>query len=186
MKEQIEVITYEQDRLNYFTDLMNKAQERYNRLFKKHKDAPYLSDEAQALSDAGRETHFLGDVVEMLEKGYRKQEWISVEDDLPNEGEDLLIWIGSSKSARIRKGITEEERQKMRNGELSNPKNVYWCLSQGDTLIERSEIYTSADVHGNNLVPYCWELDGGNTLFGQHVKYWMHQPQPPQPPKERR
>ena len=29
MKEQIEVITYEQDRLNYFTDLMKKAQERY-------------------------------------------------------------------------------------------------------------------------------------------------------------
>ena len=107
-------------------------------------------------------------------------EWISVEDDLPNEGEDLLIWIGSSKSARIRKGITEEERQKMRNGELPNPKNEYWCLSQGDTLIERSEIYTSADVHGNNLVPYCWELDGGNTLLGQHVKYWMHQPQPPE------
>lgn len=85
MKEQIEVITYEQDRLNYFTDLMKKAQERYKRLFKKHKDAPYLSEEAQALSDAGRETHFLGDVVEMLEKGYRKQrEWISVEDRLPN------------------------------------------------------------------------------------------------------
>ena len=73
MKEQIEVITYEQDRLNYFTDLMNKAQERYKRLFKKHKDAPYLSDEAQALSDAGRETHFLGDVVELLEKGAGKQ-----------------------------------------------------------------------------------------------------------------
>lgn len=112
--------------------------------------------------------------------GYSKQSWwISVEDDLPNEGEDLLIWIGSAKSARIRKGITEEERQKMRNGELPNPKNEYWCKSQGYTLIERSEIYTSADVHGNNLVPYCWELDGGNTLFGQRVKYWAHQPQPP-------
>lgn len=113
--------------------------------------------------------------------GYRKQsEWISVEDDLPKEGEDVQIWIGSTKSARIRKGITEEERQKMRNGELPNPQNVYWCISQGDTLIERSEIYTSADVHGNNLVPYCWELDGGNTLFGQYVKYWKHQPQPPE------
>ena len=116
----------------------------------------------------------------IIKAGWTKQsEWISVEDDLPNEGEDLFIWIGSAKSARIRKGITEEERQKMRNGELPNPKNVYWCLSQGDTLIARSEIYTSADVHGNNLVPYCWELDGGNTLLGQHVKYWMHQPQPP-------
>lgn len=91
MKEQIEAITYEQDRLNYFTDLMKKTQERYKRLFKKHKDAPYLSEEAQALSDAGRETHFLGDVVGMLEKGDRKQsEWISVEDRLP-ESQVMVI-----------------------------------------------------------------------------------------------
>lgn len=83
MKEQIEVITYEQDRLNYFTDLMKKAQERYKRLFKKHKDAPYLSEEAQALSDAGRETHFLGDVVGMLEKGVGKQsEGLANDDEL--------------------------------------------------------------------------------------------------------
>lgn len=72
-KEKIEVITYEQDRLNYFTDLMQKAQRKYKRLFKRFKDAPYLSDESQILSDAGRETQFFGDVVEMLEKGYRKQ-----------------------------------------------------------------------------------------------------------------
>lgn len=78
-KEQIEVITYEQDRLNYFTDLMQKSQKKYKRLFKRFKDAPYLSDESQRLSDAGREAHFYGDVVEMLEKGYRKQsvgEWV--------------------------------------------------------------------------------------------------------------
>ena len=121
-------------------------------------------------------------VIALLNAGYRKQsegEWISVEDDLPNEDEDVLIWIGSTKSARIRKGITEEERQKMRNGELPNPKNEYWCKSQGHTLMARSEVYTSADVHWNNLVPYCWELDGGNTLFGQEVKYWMPSPNPP-------
>lgn len=92
MKEQIEVITYEQDRLNYFTDLMKKAQERYKRLFKKHKDAPYLSEEAQTLSDAGRETHFLGDVVGMLEKGYRKQsEWISVTERMPEQEGTYLV-----------------------------------------------------------------------------------------------
>jgi rubrerythrin len=85
-REKIEVITYEQDRLNYFTDLMEKAQKRYKQLFKKYKDAPYVSEEAQMLSDAGRETHFLGDVVEMLEKGYRKQiegEWKKVYDKAP-------------------------------------------------------------------------------------------------------
>ena len=72
-KEMIEVITYEQDRLNYFTDLMQKAQIRYSRLFRIYKDAPYLSEEAQKVSDAGREAQFHGDVVEMLENGYRKQ-----------------------------------------------------------------------------------------------------------------
>ena len=90
-KQMIEVITYEQDRLNYFTDLMKKAQKRYNRLFKKYKKAPYMSAELQAVSDAGRETHFYGDVVEMLEKGYRKQEWISVEERLPEKDIEVLV-----------------------------------------------------------------------------------------------
>lgn len=116
----------------------------------------------------------------IVKAGWCKQnEWISVEDDLPNEGEDLLIWIGSAKSARIRKGITEEERQKMRNGELPNPKNEYWCGSKGYVSIERSEIHKEEDIWGNNLVPYCWELDGGYTLFGQQVKYWMPLPEAP-------
>lgn len=70
---EIEVITYEQERLNYFTDLMNKAKNKFNRLFKKYKDAPYLSEEFQRLSDAGRGAEFYKDVVKMLEKSYRKQ-----------------------------------------------------------------------------------------------------------------
>lgn len=90
MKTQIDVITYEQDRLNYFTDLMNKAQERYKRLFKKFKHAPYASEESQALSDAGRETHFLGDVVGILEG--KQTEWISVEDRLPPEKMRCLVY----------------------------------------------------------------------------------------------
>lgn len=92
-EKQIEVITYEEDRLNYFTELMKKAQKRYLRLFKKYKNAPYLSEESQMLSDAGREAQFHGDVVEMLEKGYRKQsEWISVEERLPEHLEKVLVY----------------------------------------------------------------------------------------------
>ena len=81
---EIEVITYEQDRLNYFTDRMHKALKKYRRIFKKLNNAPYLSEEARILSDVARETHFYGDVVEMLKQGYRKQsegEWID-EDDI--------------------------------------------------------------------------------------------------------
>ena len=128
MHKKIEVITYEQDRLNFFVNLMQKAQEKYKRLFKKFKDAPYLSEEAQILSDAGRETHFYGDVVEMLEKGYRKQsenatdtndgrksEWISVEDRLPErngrylthcniEGQSLVCILYYSKVGGFNEG----------------------------------------------------------------------------------
>lgn len=75
----IDMITYEQERLNYFTDLMNKAQRRYKRLFKQFKNAHYLSEEQQKLSDAGRVEQFHRDVVDMLEKGRLKPrdgEWI--------------------------------------------------------------------------------------------------------------
>jgi hypothetical protein len=78
-KVQIESITYERERLDFFTELMKLAQTRYNLLHRRFKDAPYLSEAHQTLSDMGREIHFFGDVVDMLEKGYSKQsegEWI--------------------------------------------------------------------------------------------------------------
>jgi hypothetical protein len=81
----IEVITYEKERLDYFTDLMKKAYKKYNRLFKKFKDAPILSAYHEVVCNAGRESQFHCDVVEMLEKGYHKQEWISVDERLPEE-----------------------------------------------------------------------------------------------------
>lgn len=71
-KEKIEVITYKQDRLYFFVDQVSLAQKKYDRLFKTFKDAPYLSEGAQFLSDAGRELQFYKDIVEMLDKGYRK------------------------------------------------------------------------------------------------------------------
>lgn len=76
---EIEVITYEQDRLYFFVDQVSLAQKKYDRLFKTFKDAPYVSEGAQFLSDASRELQFYKDVVEMFDKGYRKQsegEWI--------------------------------------------------------------------------------------------------------------
>ena len=78
---EIKVVTYKEERLNYFTALYEKAKNKFNRLFKKHKDAPYLSDEFQKLSDAGHEAEFLGDVVKML----KQSEWISVDERLPED-----------------------------------------------------------------------------------------------------
>lgn len=91
MEAKIEVITYEQSRLEYFTNLLKYAQKTYNRLFEKFKDAHYISAGAIALSDAGAEVQFLCDVVEMLEKGNCKQEWISVEDRLPEKEGVYLV-----------------------------------------------------------------------------------------------
>jgi hypothetical protein len=72
---EIKVVTYKEERLNYFTALYEKAKNKFDRLFKKHKDAPYLSDEFQKMSDAGHEAEFLGDVVKMLKQS--EGEWES-------------------------------------------------------------------------------------------------------------
>ena len=107
-------------------------------------------------------------------------DWINVNEKLPNDNEKVLIWNGSVEVARFVKGITEEERRKMENGELPNPKSEYWCQSNGYTLIERSKVRKSCDVWANNLVPYCWEVNGGaSQIFGQNISYWQPIPKPP-------
>lgn len=43
-ENQIKVVTYEEERLNYFTNLMQKSIKKYEKLFKKFKDATYLKE----------------------------------------------------------------------------------------------------------------------------------------------
>ena len=66
----IEVITYDKDRLNYFTALLKKAQKKYDRLYKKFENSPYLWEGTERLNDAGRAVQFYRDVVAMLERKY--------------------------------------------------------------------------------------------------------------------
>lgn len=95
----IEVITYDQERLNYFTDLMKKAQKKYDRLYKKFANSPYLWEETELLNDAGRELQFYKDVIALFEQGYRKHsEWISVDERLPDENVRVLVYINSERS----------------------------------------------------------------------------------------
>ena len=71
---QLNEITYEVERLEFFTKRMNKAQERYNRLFKQLDGTePYLSLKRQEVDDAARISHFYHDVVEMLEKELKER-----------------------------------------------------------------------------------------------------------------
>lgn len=74
----LHLITYEEDRLNYFTDLMEKAQKSFDRLNKRFEKSPHLFVGTDLLGDAGRELQFHKDVVEILKQGCRKQnegEW---------------------------------------------------------------------------------------------------------------
>lgn len=83
-EKQIEIksITYEEERLYFFVDQVSLSKKKYDRLYKTFKDAPYLSEGARFLSDAGRELQFYKDVVETLDKGYRKQSEVEWKEDI--------------------------------------------------------------------------------------------------------
>lgn len=116
----------------------------------------------------------------LYESDYRKQEWISVDERLPEENEYVLIWADKVQVARIEKGISEETRQKMKNGELPDPAEMCIRPTEGIKSIPRSALYRAADVFGNNKVPYIWKANGGPMeWFGQCVTHWMPLPEPP-------
>lgn len=121
-----------------------------------------------------------GERCAMCELTFRRKEWISVDERLPEEGEYVIVWVGSVQVARIEKGITEEERQKMKNGEVEDRIEYGWSQSTGFIPLKRSNTYKACDVFGNNLVPYCWKANGGPMeWFGQNVTHWMPLPEPP-------
>jgi hypothetical protein len=116
----------------------------------------------------------------MIAKGWCKQEWISVKERLPEEGKCVIVWVGSVQVAMIEKGITEEERQKMKNGEVEDRIEYGWSQSTGCIPLKRSNLYRACDVHGNNRVPYCWKANGGPMeWFGQNVTHWIPLPEAP-------
>ena len=116
----------------------------------------------------------------LIANGVTVQEWIPVTERLPEDGEAVLIWSGGCHVATFEKGITEEERRQMKNGELPDPEETGWTLSTGYFTTKRSGTYTRADVFGNNKVPYCWNgVNSPMNWFGQDVTHWMPMPQPP-------
>lgn len=122
-------------------------------------------------------SEFLADF--MLAKGVMVQGWVPVTERLPEEKEYVLIWCGECQVARIEKGITEEQREAMKRGELDDPCVTGWTLSSGYFTLKRSQSYEACDQQGNNKVPYCWYSNGPMQWFGQEVTHWMPLPQPP-------
>lgn len=108
-------------------------------------------------------------------------QWISVKDRLPEEGKCVLILMGSEiEVARIEKGISEEERKKMKSGEIPDKEEFGYIPGRPVFTVKRSDAIKQADQWGNNLVPYKWYARSGPMQwFGQCVDYWMTLPEPP-------
>lgn len=85
--------------------------------------------------------------------------WISVEDGLPDDGEEVLI-------------LTDE-------AQIYAPSGTSGCMHcakfiKGRTAAEVSATKTTgfADEFGNNLRPFRWRGDGPCSWFGQDVTHW--------------
>lgn len=106
--------------------------------------------------------------------------WIRTKDRLPENGETVIIFDGEIHIARFERGISVDEREKMKRGEIENPMTMGWNLTNGYFEIKRSETYGRADEGGNNRKPYCWiDQSGPMQWFGQYISYWMPLPEKP-------
>ena len=65
-------------------------------------------------------------------------EWICVKDKLPDNNQRVLIWNGGVDVATFKRGISEEERELMKQGKLKDWEEEGWCLSAGYTMHKRS------------------------------------------------
>ena len=127
---------------------------------------------AETMSKAADAIEEMRELVEIYED---RQRWVPVTDNnLPDEGEEVLVYDGCYRVAKIEKGISVDERERMKRGEIPDPEEWGWNAARGYFRVRRSEAYKGCDEQGNNEKPYCWLVDNGKgTLFGQDVKYWM-------------
>lgn len=108
-------------------------------------------------------------------------EWISVKDKLPEENEYVLILVGSKiEVARIEKGISQEERKKMKNGVIPDKEEFGYIPGREVFTIKRSDVIKGCDEWGNNFVPYKWYAQSGPMeWWGQNVSHWSKLPEQP-------
>ena len=108
-----------------------------------------------------------------------EQKWIPVTEALPAEGESVIVCsqYGAVCIVELVKGISEETRKKMKNGEIDDPCENLWCLSDGYTMSKRSELYKEGDEFGNNQKDYAWR-NGPYHYPGQNFIAWMPLPEP--------
>ena len=115
----------------------------------------------------------------------KRYNWISVDDCLPPIREYVLArhnrgtWYDSDDQDNVNcvvvklvKGITEEEREQMKRGEIDDPK-IATTISGKPWPSPRSSLYGPEDQHGNNRKPYYWSQFGPDQFFGQSITHWM-------------
>ena len=85
--------------------------------------------------------------------------WISVNDRLPNDGDEVLIYTGYKYDiVSFNKGISLNEREKDSS--------------------HRSKLIKPEDEYGNNKRPYNW-TNSPVQYFGQEITHWMPLPESP-------
>lgn len=137
--------------------------------------------------EAGPFSEWLAEyLVDHLPTLTQPSEWISVSDKLPEEKEYVLIAMHDViEVARIEKGISQEERRKMKSGEIPDAEEFGYEPGKPPFVVKRSDSIKAADQEGNNLVPYIWRARSGPMeWFGQYVTHWMSLPEPPKKGKE--
>lgn len=108
--------------------------------------------------------------------------WINVNDKLPEDGQWVFVHLNINnwgsipevyyQTAQFRRGISLEDRNKMKSGEIEDKDYT----SYEGYKSKRSNIHMSADEGMNNEKPYVWQEHGPMCHFGQDVDYWMFIP----------
>lgn len=118
-------------------------------------------------------------LINQIPSAESEPKWIPVTEALPEEGESVIVCsqYGSICIVDLVKGISEETRKKMKNGEIDDPCEKLWCLSDGYTMSKRSDLYKEGDEFGNNQKDYAWR-NGPYHYSGQDFIAWMPLPEP--------
>ena len=103
--------------------------------------------------------------------------WIPVAQRLPQDGERVLVYNGSYEIAVFNRGVSQEERERMRTGLSPDREEVVMCATEV-RAVRRSDRYTPYDEGFGNTVPYAWKAVGG-WIAGQDVTHWMPLPDKP-------
>ncbi len=117
---------------------------------------------------------------------------MDVSKQLPREGKYVLVhlkkynWKDSTdqlgvcfKVAKLKKGISADERERMQRGEIPDPDILHLEVGYGGnvpTKRKRSSIIQEGDEWFNNFRPYCWSTFGPSSYCGQEVDFWMEIP----------